>query len=530
MNNQSKLKRSLGFLDLVMVGLGGIIGSGWLLGAQAAAKISGPAAIFAWIIGAIAVILIGLVYAELGARMPESGGIVKYPDYSHGSLTSYLMGFAALIAYSTVPPVEAQAVVNYAAGYFPKGMLFQASGLPTFTGWLIEVVLLVLFFFLNYFGVNLFAKVNTIVTFLKFVVPTLTIILLLFSLHGSNFTSHHFAPFGFKGVFSAIATSGVVFAFLGFRQISALAGEARNPQKHIGPAIVISIGLAAVLYTLLQVGFIGGVNVKTLSSGWGGLNFSAPYAQLLSLLGFGWFAVFLYADALISPSGTGNVYFASTSRVTMALSENQYWWRKFGHVDDKTGVPRPALWFSLVLGILWTAPFPTWSALVGFISGATVLTYVIGPVSAMVFRRTAQDFASPFRVKYLPVVSALAFIVGTLIIYWTGWSNVWPLIVMEIVGLVIYAGFVLKRPELKKNLGKDIRSGAWLVVYLLFILAMSFMGSFGGHKWIAYPWDNVVVAVGSLIFFIWGVASGYATNSLFSAKSLHQSSNVVEMY
>ena len=521
MVSQSKLKKSLGFLDLTMIGLGGIIGSGWLLGAQAAAKTSGPAAFFAWIIGAVAVILIGLVYGELGARMPESGGIVKYPDYSHGSLTSYLMGFAALIAYSTVPPVEAQAVVNYASGYFPQGVLFQASGMPTIVGWLIEVGLLVLFFLLNYFGVNLFAKINTVVTSLKFIVPTITVILLLAAFHGSNFTSHQFAPFGVKGIFSAIATSGVVFAFLGFRQISALAGEAKNPQKHIGPAIVIAILLAAVLYTLLQIGFIGGV--RNLSGGWGALNFTAPFVQLLGIVGFGWFAIFLYADALISPSGTGNVYIASTSRITMAMAENHYWWRKFGNVHEKSGIPRAALWFSLIVGIFWTAPFPTWSALVGFISGATVLTYVIGPVSAVVFRRTAQVMATPFRVRNLTLISTLAFIVGTLIIYWTGWSNVWPLIVMEIVGLIIYVGFVMKKPELRENLGRDIKAGIWLVVYLLFILLMSYLGSFGGQKIIPFPWDNVVVAIFSLLFFIWGVRSGYATKSLAEAKQMHKS-------
>lgn len=523
MNSQAKLKKSLGFLDLTMVGLGGIIGSGWLLGAQAAAKASGPAAILAWLIGAVAVILIGLVYAELGARMPESGGIVKYPDYSHGSLTSYLMGFAALIAYSTVPPVEAQAVVNYASGYFPSGMLFQASGLPTFGGWLFEVLLLVLFFLLNYFGVNFFAKINTVVTFLKFVVPTITVILLLAAFHGANFTSHQFAPYGVQGIFSAIATSGVVFAYLGFRQISSLAGEVKNPQKHIGPAIVISILLAAALYSLLQIGFIGGV--RDLSHGWGALNFTAPFVQLLSIIGFGWFAFFLYADALISPSGTGNVYLASTTRTTMAMAENQYWWKTFGNVHEKSGIPRAALWFSFILGIFWTAPFPTWSALVGFISGATVLTYIIGPVSAMVFRKTAQDMATPFRVRSLPVVSTLAFIVGSLIIYWTGWSNVWPLIVMEIVGLIIYVGFVMKKQELREHLQKDIKSGIWLVVYLLFMLCMSYLGSFGGQKLIVFPWDNVIVAIFSLLFFIWGVRSGYPTASLALAKELHASSH-----
>ncbi|MCI0182134.1 APC family permease [Sulfoacidibacillus ferrooxidans] len=520
--DQSKLKRSLGLLDLTMVGLGGIIGSGWLLGSQQAAKDAGPAAILAWIIGAIAVILLGLVYSELGARMPESGGIVKYPNYSHGSLASYLMGFAAIIAYSTVPPVEAQAVVSYAGGYMPAGLLFQASGSPTAVGWMIEVVLLVLFFMLNYFGVQFFARVNTIVTFLKFVMPSVTIILLLIGAHHSNFSSHGFMPYGVHGIFTAVATSGVVFAYLGFRQISALAGEARNPQKDIGRAIVTSILLATVIYTLLQFSFVGGVDPRALAHGWGALQYNAPFVQLVTLMGFGWFSFFLYADALISPTGTGNVYFASSSRVTMAMSENRYWWQIFGQVHERSGVPRKALWLALVLGILWTAPFPTWSRLVGFISGATVLTYVIGPVSAMVFRKTATDFASPFTVRGLPIIAMLAFMVGTLIIYWTGWSNVWPLIVMEVLGLVVYAYFVPRVSFLRKSFLRDVKSGIWLVIYLLFILMISYVGSFGGQNLIPYPVDTIVVAAVSLLFFFWGVKSGYPTAALDEARQWYQ--------
>ena len=85
-------RRELSLLDLTMASMGAVIGSGWLFGSLHAANRAGPSALFSWVIGGIAVMLIGLVYAELGAMAPEAGGIVRYPQYSHGSLVSFLMG------------------------------------------------------------------------------------------------------------------------------------------------------------------------------------------------------------------------------------------------------------------------------------------------------------------------------------------------------------------------------------------------------------------------------------------------------
>src|SRR5207253_1634819 len=94
-------------------GLGSIIGSGWLFGAWKAAKIAGPAAICAWVIGAVVILMIALTYAELGAMFPESGGMVRYARYSHGALVGFISGWANWIAIVSVIPIEAEASVQY---------------------------------------------------------------------------------------------------------------------------------------------------------------------------------------------------------------------------------------------------------------------------------------------------------------------------------------------------------------------------------------------------------------------------------
>lgn len=505
------LKKEMTRLDLTMASLGAIIGSGWLFGSLYAANIAGPSAIFSWVIGGIAVLLIGLVYAELGGMLPEAGGIARYPHYTHGHLTSFIMGWGAWIAYSSVPAIEAEAVVQYAS-HFSSSLYNATTGVIQAPGLILAAVLMLLFFLLNYYGVRLFAKVNTTVTFVKFIMPALTILIFLFGgMHYSNFTSHGFATGGTAGILQAVATSGVVFAYLGFRQAVDLAGEAKNPQRDVPRAIITAIFIGIVLYVLLQLVFIGGVQPSALSNGWAKLAFSAPFADVAVALNLGWFAVLLYADAVISPAGTGNIYIASTARVLYALGNNRYFPKALTKVDEKTGIPRVALWVAFILGLIFLLPFPAWQSLVGLVSSATVFTYAIGPVSAAALRRTHPDAHRPYKLGGMNIIAPIAFVIATLIIYWTGWTTDWKLLIAELVGVVLYVIFSAVAPnEYERPTAESVRAGIWLVVYLLVMLLMSYIGSkrFGApNPTIHYPLDLIVVIIVALVFYYWGVGS-----------------------
>lgn len=165
-----------------------------------------------------------------------------------------MAGVASLLAYSSVAALEVEAVRAHASYYLPA---LTNGGHPTLLGHVVEISLLVLFFLLNYWSVNVFGKINTIVTFFKFVVPTLTIITLLSFLKGANFSVGGAAPGGAHGVFGAIAGGGIVFAFLGFRQAVDFGAEAKNPQHDIPRAIIMAMFLGTTVYILLQVAFLG---------------------------------------------------------------------------------------------------------------------------------------------------------------------------------------------------------------------------------------------------------------------------------
>lgn len=522
------LKKEMRFIDLTMASLGAIIGSGWLFGALYASQVAGPAAILSWVVGGVAVMLIGLVYAELGGLLPESGSVARYPHYSHGSLLGFLMGWAAWIAYASVPAVEAEAVVQYASHYIPA---WWNRHLGIIQGWgvLVAALLLVAFFFVNYYGVRLFSRINTWVTALKFVMPVATIVAFLASgLHWDSLTSHGFAPAGTAGVLQAIATSGIIFSYLGFRQAVDLAGEAEHPQRDVPRAVITAIGLGIILYVILQLVFTAAVPARLLAGGWPRVALNAPFAQLAASLNLGWLALLLYADAVLSPAGTGNIYIASTTRVIYAMSQNRYYPRFLAKVDRQTGVPRASLVVALILGLIFLLPFPSWSSLVTVVSSATVFTYIVGPVAAVVFRREVPEASRPFRLGGIRIIAPIAFVIASLIIYWTGWQTDWKLLVALLIGVALY--LVASRivpDQVKPPDVRGLTAGLWMVVYLLAMLGISYFGSarfgapFHHHSGlIHYPGDLIVVIVIALVAFYWGVASGYRTPDLVEALDM----------
>ncbi|SDT28170.1 amino acid/polyamine/organocation transporter, APC superfamily [Streptomyces sp. TLI_053] len=514
-------RRSLGTISLTAVGLGSIIGSGWLFGAERAARLAGPASIVAWVIGAAVALTIALTYSELGSMFPKAGGMVRYGQYSHGSLAGYLAAWANWIAIVSVIPGEATASVQYMSSWdfgWAKG-LFDGQELSV-SGVALASVLLLVYFALNWFAITLFAKTNTAITVFKVVVPTLTAgALLLAHFDTAHFTDHGgFAPNGWSAVFTAVAVSGIVWAFNGFQSPLNLAGEARDPGKSLPKAVIGSILIALVIYVALQIAFLGAVPTADLANGWGGLGYTSPLADLAIAWGLNWLALLLYADAFVSPSGTGMIYAATTSRMIHGVQENGHLPKLFGRVDPKTGIPRPALVLNLVVAFCFLAVFRGWGSLAEIVSVATVISYITGPVAVMALRRLAPELPRPVRLRAMPVIAPIAMIFGSLVLYWARWPLTGKVILLMAAGLPIWAWYELRKPfaELKPHL----KAGAWMVAYLFVMAGVSWAGSteFGGEGYLPEGWDLLVVALIALAFYAWGVRSAWANPSLAAVK------------
>lgn len=531
MNN---LNRRMGTFALMMVGLGSIIGSGWLFGAWRAAQIAGPAAIFSWIIGMIVILFIGLSYSELGSMFPEAGGMVKYTQYSHGSFLGFIAGWANWIAIVSVIPVEAVASVQYMSSWPWEWARWTSDlvrdGKLTGEGLGIASVLLIIYFLLNYWTVSLFSKANSLITIFKIIIPGLTIGAILFSgFHSENFTSgQSIAPNGWASVLTAVATSGIVFAFNGFQSPINMAGEAKNPGRSIPLAVVGSIMIATVIYVSLQVAFIGAVDPTMIIQGWGHLNFNSPFADLAIALGINWLVIVLYIDAFVSPSGTGITYTATTSRMIYGMEKNKYMPSLLGRLHPIYGVPRQAMFFNLAVSFIFLFLFRGWGVLAEIISVATLISYITGPVTVMTLRRTGQDLHRPLRLKGLEIIAPLSFVFASLTLYWARWPLTGQVLFIILIGFPIY--FYYQYKVKWKGFRRNFKAGVWMVVYLLCMMIISFLGSekFGGHNIIKYGWDMVLITFTSLLFYRWALNSGFRTEYMEDAVKVNDELRDVE--
>ncbi|MBT2145568.1 MULTISPECIES: APC family permease [unclassified Rhodanobacter] len=529
MSQASQIRRDVGPFALMLTGLGSIIGSGWLFGAWRAAQIAGPGAIWAWVIGAAIIMTVALTYAELGAMFPESGGMVRYGHYSHGSLVGFIAAWANWIAIVSVISVEAEASAQYMSSWkwqWAKDLYHQMPGghgeLST-NGLLIAAALVVMYFLFNFWSVKLFARSNTAITLFKLIIPALTAVLLIASgFHAENFSvgiHGELHKTDFPSILTAVAIAGIVFSFNGFQSPVNLAGEARNPGKSIPFAIVCSILLATVVYVLLQVAFIGAVPREMLANvGWHGIDFSSPFADLAIILGLQWLATLLFIDAVISPSGTGMTYTATTARMLYGMERNGTLPKILGRVHPKWGIPRPAMWVNLAVSFMFLFFFRGWGSLAAVISVATIISYLTGPVSVMTLRRTAPGLHRPLRLGGLSVLAGIAFIMSTELLYWAKWPLTGEIILLMVVALPVY--FYYQAKSGWHDFGRQMKGAWWLVFYLPTLALVSWAGStiFGGKGYLSYGMDLAVVAVIGLVFYLWGVKSGWRTPSVEAAE------------
>ncbi|MEV7773203.1 APC family permease [Kitasatospora sp. NPDC086791] len=507
------LKREVGVAGLLWASVGAIIGSGWLFGAQKAAVAAGPAALVSWGVGAVAIILLALVHAELGGLFPVAGGTARYPHYAFGGFAGMSFGWFTWLQAATIAPIEVQAMINYAQHWSWADGLLNKNLTLTGAGFVVAAALMGVFVAINFLGVRLLAHTNSVATVWKVAVPILTIFALgLTEFHSSNFSVHGFAPDGAKGVLAAISTSGVIFALLGFEQAIQWAGESRNPRRDIPRAVLGSVVIGTVIYVLLQVVFIGALPPETFAGGWGTLTYpgiSGPFAGLATLIGLGWLATILFIDAIISPAGTGLVYMTSSSRVTYGLSRNGYAPQAL-QFTDKRSVPWLGLIIAWVAGVICFLPFPSWQRLVGFITSAVVLMYAGAPLAFGVLRKRLPGMERSYHLPAGTIISPLAFVVASLVIYWSGWDTLWRLGLAIVIGYVLLGGYsayavskgVPNAPRM------DFKAGQWLPVYLVGMGLTSWQGTFGAGAKGNLPlwWDIAVVSVFSVVIYYWALA------------------------
>jgi amino acid transporter len=513
------LKRSVGLIGLLWASESSIIGSGWLYGAKKALIAAGPAAVIAWTIGAVAIIILALIHAELGGMFPVAGGSARFPHYAFGGAAGASFGWFAWLQAASVAPIEVEAAVGYLGQWSWAANWEDSSGDLKGVGILVAVIFMAVFVAINYVGIKFLTTVNSFIMWIKIAVPLFTIFVVALShFHGSNFSAGNgFMPTGMHGVLSAVSTSGIIFALLGFEQAIQLAGESRNPKRDLPLATIVSILIGAAVYIALQVVFIAAIPASTIPHVWADLTFAGinrPWAGLTTLLALGWLTWILRVDAFLSPSGTGLIYTTATTRMSIGMAKNGYWPTVLARLNAN-GVPVVGLITSFVAGCICFLPFPSWQTLVGFITSASVLMYAGAPLAFGVFRDKLPDWERPFRLPGGKILSPIAFIVANLIIFWSGWDTDWRLGVAILIGYVTLAlNRVFKLNSIQPVL--DFKAAQWLLPYLIGMGLLTYISDFGdkSNPPLQGNWDFLAVGAFSLVIYFWAQATSLSAEKI----------------
>jgi amino acid transporter len=516
-----QMKRVVDWLSLLFVSVGAMIGSGWMLGPMHAVKIAGVMAIGSWIIGGLMVMVIALVFAELSTMLPVTGGVARYPQFSHGGFVSFVMTWIAWVAYILLPPVEVQALLEYCANYYPALVTETGNGSVHLSGVgiLAAAFLLILMGFINILGIKFATSFNKYLVYLKLSVPFIVgVVLLNTSFHVENLTSVSDVSLtdNFKNLLKSLPLAGVIFSYFGFRHSAEIGGEVRNPQFTLPISLIGSVLICMVIYTLVQTAFIMSMPPELVANGWHNFSFGnanigfgvnhGPFVSLAALLGLSFLVKLILFDAVVAPFGSALMVVTTNARLDYAMSVNGYFPKFLMRVNRKQ-VPYWALIINLTFGLLLLLPFPGWQQMVSFVIAALVVSHAIAPISLYALRQQVPDQKRPFKLPCYKVMCRVVFILLNFIAYWTSWKVLSMMYLVLAFGLVYLYIFRLTHNSKHELPFLNFSKSAWLWCYLIGLALISYCGdeAFGGQGYLWFGLDLLAIAIFSLFIFEWSV-------------------------
>jgi len=512
-----KYRKELGFWHVVFLTLGAILGPAVAFIPVTVLALGGPAGLFSWPVALILIIPIALVYVELGAMWPRAGGVAYYPARSHGPITGLLNGWAAFVGYSLAMPAVVAAIVEYGSYYVPQ---FYANGKLSVLGIGVAILATITITLINTRRIRFMGNINNAFTIIKIALILFVSFVLLAFFHPSNLTSFGgFAPLGATGVFLAI--SATIFAYAGFRQPIDYAEEVHDPGKFLPRAIVASLVIVMLIYLVESLAFLGVIDWGKLGlsqNSWGSLaTLGYPYASGALIVGIGAVAAIAIIGVVIASYSDGIIYYGGAARVANTLARyDRYFPQLFSKMSDK-GIPIYSVILVLVISVIYLILLPSFSSILGIFVDAVVFSYAPSAVSLAIFRKKFPNENRPYKLPVYTVFAPIAFVVGGLLIYWSGWTAVWISMVSVFIGL-IFLGVYHRTSKISMN---DVVAGIWLPIYMILILILSYVGSLGpmSSPVLHYPFDTIVFIIMAVVFYYVGYFSGMKYSGKGTADS-----------
>lgn len=358
-----------------------MVGSGWLFSSQLSAQYAGNWSFAAWLLAGVIVILIGLCLASVVQVFPVTGSISSSSALSHNKIFGMPFAFSNWFGIVVVVANEAQATGQYLFSAM-KNDIFIYGNQVTVWGKAFEILIVLLYLVINFYGIKVLSKFNNAMTLVKIVVPCATIIFLL-STHfdQSNFSLSTNTIYNSRSIIAALTGAGLIYSLNGFQTVASFAEEINNSRRNVPLAMILSVIIVIILYMALQFAFMSSMPHELLVNGWAHINFNSPLYQLAILLNLNILGISLVADSIVSPSGTGCAYLGSTSRMLQGMAKNKQFPSWFAYVSPGEVFSKRALVFNYALATIILLCGDTWAGLMILVTGCNIIGYMAAPVS-----------------------------------------------------------------------------------------------------------------------------------------------------
>ncbi|CAG2138837.1 putative amino acid permease YhdG [Cupriavidus yeoncheonensis] len=400
------LKKVLGPIDLVMMGIGAIIGTGIFVLTGTGALTAGPALTVSFVIAAMACGFAALCYAEFASAIPVSGSIYTYSYATLGEIIAWMIGWDLLLEYG----LATSAVSVGWSGYFQSlvagfGLKLPAAltaapgavpGVGTMVNLPAMLIMLAITWVVSY-GVKESTRLNNVMVAIKISVVLLFIAVGVWHVKPVNWQP--FAPFGMSGVFNAAAL--VFFAFIGFDAVTSAAEEVRNPSRDLPVGIIGSLAVCTVLYVVVAAIMTGIVPFAKFAG------VDHPVSLALQFAGQNWVAGFVDLGAILGMTTVILVMTYGQTRIIFAMSRDGLLPERLSSVHPVHATPYFATW---TVGIVFAviAGFVPLNVLAELINIGTLAAFTLISIAVLVLRRTRPDLPRAFRCPGVPVVPLLS--------------------------------------------------------------------------------------------------------------------------
>lgn len=456
----SELKKSLGTLDVIALAFGAMVGWGWVVLAGGWILSAGTwGAMLAFLIGGLAVILIGVTYAELAASMPVTGGEHTYTHRALGVNVSFICSWSILFGYFSVVAFEAVAlptVVEYFIPNYNQGYLWTIAGWDVYATWVgVGMLGSIIVTWLNIRGMEVSAWFQKIAVLgILFVGTLLFIGAVLFNPETATSTQAPAFIGGVAGIMAVIVM--VPFMFVGFDVIPQAAEEIDLTRPNIGKFLIISIVVAVIWY--VGIAWSVGTTLPLLQAE----NSTLATADAMTNAWQGkWAGILLVIGGVLGILSSWNAFLIGGSRLLYAMSKTHMLPAFLGKLHPKYNTPVNAI--LLIGGLATLAPLFGRKMLVWIVDAGgfgIVIAYTCVAISFLVLRYREPDMVRPFKIPAGKLVGIITIILslGMLALYLPGMPSAlvaiewWIFLGWTVLGAALYGYATMKNPGKSKEI------------------------------------------------------------------------------